>query len=80
MQYIVKDQISVSPLNENYQQCDTEHAKYQLEIYGVKSNVNPKVAVVRNFNNNRFSHPINSKVCVSAPCYTNGILLEQIQR
>lgn len=77
MQYTITGQISISPLDANFKECDDIKAKYQLEIYDIKSTRKKRVGIVRQFNNKQFSYPVNSQVGLIAHYFSNGILLAQ---
>lgn len=79
MQYTITGQVSISPLDAHFKECDAIKAKYQLEIYDIKSTRQKRVGIVRQFNNKQFSYPVNSKIGLVAQYFSNGILLAQMK-
>lgn len=77
MRYTITGQVSVLPLNEKFQECDTVSAKYQLEIYDIQSKRNTKLGIIEVFNNKQFSHSVNSKVSCVPKTVVNRIMLSE---
>ena len=77
MKYIITGQISVSPLNEKFQECDKNNATHQLEIYDAGTR---QIAFTRTFNQGNFSYPIGSQIRFIPKGITKNILLGQIKR
>lgn len=77
MQYTIKGQVSLSLLDNNLHVCAPEHATYQFEIYTTYKG--QKIGMVNPFNNNQFTHPIDSNVKFTPNFTVNGVLLSKKQ-
>ena len=76
MKYTITGQISVSPLNSNFRECkeNTADAKYQAEIYKARETRN-RICMIQPFNNNQFTHAVNSTVHFVPGHIVNDIML-----
>lgn len=77
MKYVITGQISVSPLNAKFQECDKKDAIHQLEIYDAGTR---QIAFTRTFNQGEFSYPIGSQIRFIPKSHAKNILLGQIKR
>lgn len=73
MEYTIKGQESLSLLDSKFRACDQEHAVYQFEIYTTSKK--QKIGILNNFNDNKFTHPIDSRVKFTPKLSVNGVLL-----
>lgn len=75
MKYTITQQISILPLNHDMQQCkNNETAEYQLEIYTARETQH-NIGILEPFNNNKFSHDLNSHVHCVPKTICNGVIL-----
>ncbi len=74
MKYTITEQISVEPLNDRLSKCPSEEATHQMEIYKARE-TSKKICVIKPFNENQFSHSVNSTVHMVPGDVINDVIL-----
>lgn len=79
MKYTIQEQLYILPLNHDFHGCKRDKAEYQFEVYkAVESRLN--IGVIHKFNDNKFTHTINSKISIIPKTIVDNIMIGEKPR